>query len=153
MFHVLPAGWFIVLNVIYQDILPKEDRMISRISFICVVLLLLQAVAFAEEYVVVPVENPECRPNKLFGPPEDLTSPRFKGIREKYALDDVVKEETDEFKRILLLRHWLRTHVITDKSKPAVEGDALRMLEEAPKGGRYHCGHFDKMQSFRLYRG
>jgi hypothetical protein len=111
------------------------------------VLLVSRASAFGEGYVMAPASNPEYRPNKLFGPPEDLASPRFVGLREKYRLDDVVKGEPDEFKRILLLRHWLRGHVVVDRRKPAVEWDALRMLEESPKGGAYHCGHFDKMQN------
>ena len=118
-----------------------------RICCLWLFLLMLGAPAIAEEYAVVPMKNPEYRPNKLFSPAEDLTSSRFKGLREKYKLDDAVKGETDEFKRILLLRHWLRKHVVVDRRKPAVARDALRMLEESPKGGAYHCGHFDKMQN------
>jgi hypothetical protein len=121
----------------------------ARITCLWLLLLISGASAIAEEYVVAPVRNPEYRPNRLFSPAEDLTSPRFKGLREKYGLDDVVKGETDEFKRILLLRHWLRQHVVVDRRKAAVaeNEDALRMLEESPKGGAYHCGHFDKMQN------
>ena len=93
-------------------------------------------------YRVVPVENPAYRPNELFLADEDITSPRFEEVRRRYRLEEVLGDEQDEFTRILLLRNWLYNHIVVDRSKPAVSGDALRILEEGPKGGRYSCGHF-----------
>lgn len=93
-------------------------------------------------YRVVPVDNPEYRPNELFLALEDITSPRFEEIRRRYRLAEVLGDEQDEMKRILLLRHWLHNYIVVDRSKPAVRGDALRILEEGHKGGRYSCGHF-----------
>ena len=98
-------------------------------------------------YMVIDAKNPVYRPNRIFSDPEDLASPRFEGFVERYQLDKVVKGERDEFKRILMLRHWLHQHVVIDRSKPAVAGDALLMLEESPNGGRYHCSHFMSMQN------
>jgi hypothetical protein len=96
-------------------------------------------------YAVVEVKNPEYRPNSLFTT-EDIASANFKELRTRHKLDEVVKGETDEFRRILLLRHWLNKYIVVDQSKPAVGTDALKILEEGPKGGRYSCGHFDKAQ-------
>ncbi|MFC1714539.1 transglutaminase-like domain-containing protein [Candidatus Poribacteria bacterium] len=96
-------------------------------------------------HVVVDVKNPVYRPNRIFSAPEDLASPRFKGLVDRYWLDEVVKDESDEFRRILMLRNWLHEYVVVDRSKPAAggsNGDALLMLQESPKGGRYHCSHY-----------
>ena len=103
--------------------------------------------AAEQDYAVVETGNPVYRPNTVFSAQEDLTSPRFAGLGERYGLNEVVKGETDEFRRILLLRHWLHKRLVIDKSRPAVEGDALKMLEEGPKGGRYSCGHFEAVQN------
>ena len=98
-------------------------------------------------YVVSDVKNPEYRPNTIFSGPEDLTSPRFKGLVELYELAEAVRGEKDEFRRILLLRNWLNRHVKIDKNRPAVKGDALGMLADSAKGGSYSCGHFMTMQN------
>jgi len=87
-------------------------------------------------------KNPVCRPNTVFTSHEDLRSPKFGELRAQYKLDEAVKDERDEFKRILLLRHWLHERVVVNKQgaePPAA--DALRTLDEGPKGGRYHCAH------------
>ncbi len=99
-------------------------------------------------YEVVAVENTTYRPNELFLQEEDLCSPRFKDLRSRYRLDEVVGGQTDEFQRILLLRNWIRCRIVTDESKPAVDADdALQILENGPKGGHYHCGHISKAQN------
>ncbi len=86
--------------------------------------------------------NPVRRPDKVFSSHEDLAHPKFEEFRRKYGLEEAVKGESDEFKRILLLRHWLYRRVVVDKSRPATpEPDAVRTLEEGPGGGAYHCGH------------
>jgi len=115
----------------------------SSFSF-CLIVLTLARVLGAEG---ADVKNPGYRPNTIFSKSEDLASPRFKGLREKYKLDDVVRGEKDEFRRIIKLRHWLHEHVVVDRSKPVVGEEALVMLAESPKGGRYSCGHFMKMQN------
>jgi hypothetical protein len=108
---------------------------------------LITAPCAAAKYHVIETRNPVFIPNTLFGRSEDLSSPRFRGLREKYGLDEIVKGENDEFQRILLLRHWLYKRVIVDKSKPAVLGDPLEMLAAAPEGGAYHCAHMTPMQN------
>ncbi|HLF95063.1 MAG TPA: transglutaminase-like domain-containing protein [Planctomycetota bacterium] len=89
-----------------------------------------------------PVKNPAFRPNTAFGSHEDLRAPRFEELRVKYRLEEAVKGETDDFKRVLLLRHWLHARVVVEKKGPELpDKDALSTLEEGPKGGRYHCAH------------
>ena len=39
---------------------------------------------------------------------EDLSSPKFQALKEKYQLDTIFHGEKDELKRILLLRDWIR---------------------------------------------
>lgn len=86
--------------------------------------------------------GPVCRPNKVFASHEDLRAPKFAELRAAYKLDEAVKDEKDEFRRILLLRRWLHERVLVRSEGPEPPAaDALRTLEEGPKGGRYHCAH------------
>jgi hypothetical protein len=93
-----------------------------------------------------PVENPVFRGSSLFFSFEDLRSARLARIRSRHALDDVMSGETDELRRIFLLRQWLFRRVVVDPSRPAAWADGDTMLEAAPRGGAYHCGHFMVMQ-------
>ena len=62
-----------------------------------------------KHYHTVDVDNPEFRPNVEFNHFEDLSSPKFSHFIEKYQLDTIFHGEKDEFKRQLLLRHWIRS--------------------------------------------
>jgi hypothetical protein len=100
-------------------------------------------------YKTLEVNNPVFYPNTEFQSFEDLTSPKFAHLIEKYKLDTVFHGETDEFKRILLLRHWIKSVIkISDyeKSYPG-EGYAEGILDHALKGQGYHCGHFMIVQN------
>jgi hypothetical protein len=68
---------------------------------------------------------------------------------EKYQLDTVFHGETDEFKRILLLRHWIKTVIkINDFGDPYPgKGYAEGILDAALKGQGFHCGHFMTVQN------
>ena len=56
--------------------------------------------------MVCKVANPPFHNREMFRAFENYHSPRVKELREKYDVDKVVAGETDEFKRILLLRGW-----------------------------------------------
>jgi hypothetical protein len=101
------------------------------------------------EYFQVEVNNPAFRPNILFRSSEDLTSPKFQHLIDKYQLDMVVLGETDEFKRFLLLRHWIKTTIkIDDYGYPlSWRKKVENILDETLKGQGYHCGHFMKVQN------
>jgi hypothetical protein len=100
-------------------------------------------------YYVVPVPNPEFVPNTVFHSFEDLSSPKFRHLVRKYRLDTVFHGETDELKRILLLRHWIKSVIaINDFGDPYPgNGYAEGILDAALKGQGFHCGHFMIVQN------
>jgi len=79
-----------------------------------------------ERFTVLPVENPRFCNSELFRALEDYHSPRVRQLRERYGLDAVVAGETDEWKRILLLRHWI-------KSKIEIENDSCAVHAQQPR--------------------
>ncbi|UCE49136.1 MAG: transglutaminase domain-containing protein [Phycisphaerales bacterium] len=96
---------------------------------------------------VVPVENPRYCDNELFRAFENYYSPRIRKLRTRYGLDAVVANETDEWKRILLLRHWIKSNIAIDNDKPTqTRGDTFGILDAALKGGKFHCTHFSIVQ-------
>jgi hypothetical protein len=117
------------------------------------ILILIFCISLAgcknREYFQENVENPAFRPNLAFHSGEDLTSPKFTHLINKYRLDTIFHGETDEFKRILLLRHWIKTVIaINDFGDPYPgEGNAEGILDAALKGQGFHCGHFMIVQN------
>jgi len=101
------------------------------------------------QYYQVTVENPSYRPNREFHSSEDLSSPKFEHLKVKYQLDTIFHGETDEFKRILLLRHWIKSVIkINDFGDPYPGGGyAEGILDAALKGQGFHCGHFMTVQN------
>ncbi len=100
-------------------------------------------------YRLVEVENPVYKPNKAFEAFEDMTSPQAAQLISKYQLDTVVTGETDEFRRILKLRHWIKSVIpIEDYGDPYPgEGNVERILDYAMEGQGYHCGHYMRVQN------
>tara|TARA_Y100001972_G_scaffold128478_1_gene189368 strand:+ start:1565 stop:2659 length:1095 start_codon:yes stop_codon:yes gene_type:complete len=101
-------------------------------------------------YHLEEVDNPVYKPNKVFSNLEDLTSEKFQHLKAKYMLDTVVSGETNEFKRILLLRNWVKSRIqINDYGDPYPnEKSAEGILDEAIINGQgYHCGHFMLVQN------
>ena len=97
--------------------------------------------------VAMPVENSSYCGNELFRAFEDYYSPRIRQLRTRYGLDAVVAGETDEWKRILLLRHWIRSNIAIDNDNPTqTRGDTFAILDAALKGGKFHCTHFSIVQ-------
>jgi len=101
------------------------------------------------QYITVDVDNPKFKPNTVFIGSEDLSSPKFNHLIEKYQLDTIFHGETDEFKRILLLRHWIKSIIrIEDFGDPYPgDGNVEAMLDFALQGQGYHCGHFTRIQN------
>ncbi len=98
-------------------------------------------------FVIQRVENPRLVNNEIFTAFEDYHSPRIWELRERYRLDDVVAGEEDEFRRQLLLRHWIRSNVELNKPHPTpTRGDAFAILDAALKGGQFHCAHYMVVQ-------
>lgn len=93
--------------------------------------------------------NPEFRPNTVFISFEDLSSPKFKALKEKYQLDTAFYNEKDEFRRVLLLRNWIRGKIhISDFKETYPGGDSAEgILDAALKGQGFHCGHYMIVQN------
>ncbi len=107
-----------------------------------------QAAEGSNAYELIKVENPTFRGNHLFGVQEDLRSPRFRQLRDRYDLEKIVAGETNEFQRILLLRHWIKKNIRIENDNPTeTRGDAFGILDAALKGGGFHCGHFMVVQN------
>ncbi len=102
-----------------------------------------------KEYYVTEVENPEYKPNKVFEAFDEMATPDTEHLITKFQIDTIFKGETDEFKRILLLRHWIKS-VIAIKDYAAFypgEGNVERILDYALQGQGYDCGYFMRVQS------
>ena len=83
-------------------------------------------------YVVQELPNPIRRVNEVFPAYENLRHPRVEELRRKYRLDAVVAGETDEFRRILLLRQWIKSQIAINDANPApARDDAFSILDAA----------------------
>lgn len=112
-------------------------------------ILFLAACAREAPYRVTATNNPEYVENSVFISSEDLSLPKFASFREKYRLDTVFHGEEDEFRRILMLRDWIRqTVAISDFEESYPGGDfAENILDAALKGHGFHCGHYMVVQN------
>jgi len=111
-------------------------------------LLASNAAESSGRYELIEAENPVFRGNHLFVSHENLRSPRFRQLLDRYDLEKVVEGQTNEFKRILLLRHWIKKNIRIENDNPTVtRGDAFGILDAALKGGGFHCGHFMVVQN------
>ena len=100
-------------------------------------------------FSVTQPDNPPYRINTAFSSFEDLSSPKFQALKDKYQLDTIFHGEQEEFKRMLLLRDWIRRVIqISDfeKDYPG-EGYPDKILDAAIKGHGYHCGHYMIVQN------
>lgn len=91
------------------------------------------------------VKNPQFYPNKLFVYYKNDFFPHFQHLKEKYRLDTIFRDETDEFKRILLLRNWInKTVPITQDGIVHKSEDTTTelILDDALKGHSFHCAYF-----------
>ncbi|NOR35055.1 MAG: family 20 glycosylhydrolase [Bacteroidales bacterium] len=120
-----------------------------KTTFLPALLLIVFAGCSNPEYVLEKVDNPLFKPNVEFQGYEDLNHPGFQVLKEKYQLDTIFQGETDEFKRILMLRHWIRSVVsIDDHGDPYPGGGYVEgILDAALEGQGFHCGHFMKVQN------
>ena len=86
------------------------------------------------------VEGPTFHAPEHFQAFEDYYHRRLKRLREEYHLDQVVAKETNEFRRLLKLRHWVHTRWPIDNDQN-FSGDAFAILEQAKTGAGFHCAH------------
>ena len=120
-----------------------------KVTYLLIAAYLLLSGCTNTEYVTEEVDNPSFIPNVEFQGFEDLTNPGFQHIIEKYQLDTIFHGETDEFQRILLLRHWIKSVIkIDDHGEPYPGGNSTEgILDAALQGHGFHCGHFMVVQN------
>lgn len=101
------------------------------------------------EYYAENDRNTVLIPNSVFNSYEDLNSPKFNQLINKYRLDTIFKGETNEFKRILLIRHWIKSVIAINDFGDPYPGDGFTegILDAALKGQGFHCGHFMTVQN------
>lgn len=120
----------------------------NRITLIVVFVLIIISCNTKKPYHEVNVDNPEFNPNTAFVGYEDLNSPKFKALKEKYQLDTIFHNETDELKRILLLRNWIKKIIKIDNNGPYPgNGSPESILDEALKGHGFLCQHYMAVQN------
>jgi tagatose-6-phosphate ketose/aldose isomerase len=114
-------------------------------------LLIFMLIVFAcpaQKFHLIKTDNPAFVANTVFAGYENLNDPKVKALKEKYQLDTIFHGETDEFKRILLLRNWIRKTIpINDPGPHPGDGSCESILDHALKGSGYHCGHFMVVQN------
>lgn len=117
--------------------------------FFPALLVIIVAGCNTTEYTLEKVDNPRFAANVEFQGYEDLNHPGFQLLKEKYQLDTIFMGETDEFKRILMLRHWIRSVVSIDDHGDPYPGDGYveGILDAALEGEGFHCGHYMKVQN------
>ncbi|HRD44587.1 MAG TPA: transglutaminase-like domain-containing protein [Ferruginibacter sp.] len=121
-----------------------RNNIFSILFFACLFLAGCNEQKFQE----VKVDNPRFIPDTAFIGYENLSSPKFNALKEKYQMDTIFHGETDELKRILLLRHWIhKTMKIDDYGPYAGDGSVESTLDNALKGHGYHCGYFSAVQN------
>jgi hypothetical protein len=114
----------------------------GKLLLIIIILQLVLSCNSNKSFHQVKTDNPEFIPETAFVGNEDLTSPKFEALKKKYQLDTIFHGETDELKRILLLRNWIKQHIKIDNVGPYPgDGSAESILDEALKGHGFHCGH------------
>ena len=86
------------------------------------------------------VSGPEVHLPEVFHGFEDYYNPRLKRLRKKYGIDGAVEGESNEFRKIIKLRHWVHSQWPIDNSQ-SFSGDALAILEKARTGAGFHCAH------------
>lgn len=99
-------------------------------------------------YYTIPMKNPSFIADTIFSGYEDLSSPKFDELKKRYQTDTIFHGETDELKRILLLREWIKNHISIDNDGPHPGcGSPECILDEAIKGSGFHCEHFMLVQN------
>lgn len=120
-----------------------------KLKSILISILLMAGCSGKKPMSQVAIDNPPFIENTAFTSFEDLSSPKFKSLREKYQLDTVFHGEEDEFRRMLLLRNWIRKVIQISDFEESYPGDdfAEGILDAALAGQGFHCGHYMIVQN------
>jgi hypothetical protein len=92
------------------------------------------------QIVKAEVTGPTFHSPEHFQGFEEFYHPRLKRLRDEYELEKVVAGESNEFCRLLRLRHWVHSRWPIDNDQ-TFSGDAFAILEKAKSGCGFHCAH------------
>jgi len=122
---------------------------LMKSTYLLICIMLVSGCSSKQPMTQVPVENPPFIENTVFTSFEDLSSPKFEALREKYQLDTIFHGEENEFKRMLLLRDWIRKVVRISDFEESYPGNdfAEGILNAALEGHGFHCGHYMIVQN------
>jgi len=95
--------------------------------------------------IEVVIRGPQFHAPRASEEFEDHASPALKRMRDEYQLDEVVRGEPGEFRKILKLRHWIHSRWPIDNDQH-FSGDAFAILEKAKTGAGFHCSHAMRVQ-------
>ncbi|HUQ67734.1 MAG TPA: transglutaminase domain-containing protein [Flavitalea sp.] len=100
-------------------------------------------------FIQEKVDNPIFHNNSSFDSSENISLTKFVSLKEKYKTDTIFKGEPDEFKRILLLRNWIRKVIPNNDYLDSYPGDgyAEAILDAGLRGQGFHCGHYMVVQN------
>jgi len=121
-----------------------------RTKFLSILLIIIFYSSCREKsFHQLKEDNNDFIPNTVFVSAEDLSSPKFAALRENYQLDTIFHGEQDEFKRILLLRNWIRQKIMISDFEDSYPGESYAegILDAALKGHGFHCGHYMIVQN------
>jgi len=128
--------------------LVNKRVMKSKLILSAIICLLIFSCTTQKSFYEIKIDNPEFIPDSAFAGYEELSNPKFTALKEKYQLDTIFHGETDELKRILLIRKWVNRHIKIDNDGPYPgDGSVESILDEAGKGHGFHCGHFTAVQN------
>lgn len=95
--------------------------------------------------VKASISGPRFHAPASFHSDEQFDSPRMNRLRKEYHLEDVVRGETSEFKKMLKLRHWVNSRWPIDNHQK-FGGDTFAILEKAKTGAGFYCTHSMRVQ-------
>ncbi len=115
----------------------------------CLLIIMTHFSCREKSFQQLNTDNADFIPNTVFFSNEDLSSPKFRAFKEKYQLDTIFHGEQNEFKRILLLRNWIRERIRISDFEDSYPGDgyAEGILDAALQGKGFHCGHYMIVQN------
>jgi hypothetical protein len=91
--------------------------------------------------VKATLSGPELAAPEVFQGFDDYHNPRVSRLRTEYDFLDVIKNEPVEFRKLLMLRHWVHSRWPIDDDQHFM-GDAFAILEKArTTGAGFHCAH------------
>ncbi len=92
---------------------------------------------------IIKYDNKNIVTNNMEFDYQSFDETKLKFLREKYGLEDVVKEGESEFQKQLILKNWVRQRwSIGEPNNVSYNFNALDILERAQKGEKFFCSEY-----------